>query len=236
MTLQQNSAKASYRVHNGLAPVRLPRALSQVLDFTSVSSISVHLTKARDEDKLEWVQTLFIDNSANTASVSVTAAITNQTLVVPPGSQAYLPILAPEPEFLFVTSGGSLVPVQFLTSAYPAMIWATASSSSSVAITSLPNGAVTEATPTMANAASVTLAASNSARKYLFIQNQSAGNIMVSLSGNVLTGIAPTATNIGMVLVPGETWEASPGLCPVGAITAYQSSGGSINTVYVATA
>ena len=91
----------------------------------------------------------------------------------------------------------------------------------------------TTTTPTVTNATSTTLAAALAGRQYLFIQNNSGANIMVSLSGATLTGIVPTSTNIGLVLVPGQAWESPALACPTGLITGYQTSGGTINTITV---
>jgi hypothetical protein len=96
-----------------------------------------------------------------------------------------------------------------------------------------PSGTPTSTTPTMLTATSVTIAAANASRKYLLVQNNSAANIMVSLSAAVLTGIAPTSTNIGIVLVPGQSYETPSSYITLAAITAYQTSGGTINTVTV---
>lgn len=93
---------------------------------------------------------------------------------------------------------------------------------------------ITTTTPTINNATSTTLVSASATRKYLLIQNNSAANIMISLSGATLTGIVPSATNIGFVLIPGASYEASPSAVPTSAITVYQSSGGAINTVVVA--
>lgn len=93
-----------------------------------------------------------------------------------------------------------------------------------------------EATPTIATGTSTTILAGRMSPKYILIENNSAANIMISLSGNVLTGIVPSATNIGMVLTPGSSYESPPNSVPTSAITCYQTSGGSINTVYVVSA
>lgn len=88
-------------------------------------------------------------------------------------------------------------------------------------------------TPTVANATSVTIASANPLRTYVLIQNNSAANVMISPSGGVLTGIVPTSTNKGIVLSAGAAWENPPHIDVAGAITAYQTSGGSINTISV---
>jgi hypothetical protein len=86
-------------------------------------------------------------------------------------------------------------------------------------------------TPTVATATSTTLLAAKNNRKYLAIQNNTAANIMISLSGATLTGIVPTATNRGIVLIAGQLYEAPSMLVPGGAVTCYQTSGGSVNTI-----
>lgn len=90
-----------------------------------------------------------------------------------------------------------------------------------------------ETTPTVTNATSFTLVAANAARRYLLIQNNSTANVMVSLSGQTLTGIVPTSTNKGIVLPPLGTYESPSNYCTASAVTIYQTSGGSINTISV---
>lgn len=98
------------------------------------------------------------------------------------------------------------------------------------------NSTITEACPTIANITSVTLLAANANRKYLLIQNNSGANIVISLTGIVLTGITDTASNTVLILLPGASYENPPNFCTASAITVWQASGGSINTVYVASA
>lgn len=92
---------------------------------------------------------------------------------------------------------------------------------------------IIETTPTMANATSVTMVVPKEARKYLLIQNNSAANICCSLSGNVLTGIAPTATNKCFVITAGGSIESNSIFVTSTSVTCYQASGGTINTVTV---
>lgn len=91
---------------------------------------------------------------------------------------------------------------------------------------------MTTTTPDVATATSVTVLAAKS-RSYILIQNNTLANIMVSLSGATLTGIAPTSTNKGIVLVPGASYEALPGMVTNSAITCYQTSGSTVNSIVV---
>lgn len=98
------------------------------------------------------------------------------------------------------------------------------------------SGALVTTTPTIATATSTTILTANPNRKLLIIQNNSAANIAIGLNGEVLTGIAPTSTNKCYVLpstAGANTLVLKDMSLPSGAITAYQSSGGSINTVVV---
>lgn len=90
-------------------------------------------------------------------------------------------------------------------------------------------------TPSVATATSVTVLSANPSRKFLLIQNNTAANIMISLSGATLTGIVPSATNIGFVLAAGAdyTHEFGTDSCPQGAVTVYQTSGGTVRTIVV---
>jgi hypothetical protein len=87
--------------------------------------------------------------------------------------------------------------------------------------------------PTVTNATSFTCAAANASRRMLTIQNNSAANIMISLTGATLTGIVPTSTNIGFVLTAGSSYTCPAQWCTSTAVTCYQTSGGSINTISV---
>jgi hypothetical protein len=92
---------------------------------------------------------------------------------------------------------------------------------------------MTETTPDVATATSVTILAANRERNYLLIQNNSNADILISLSGNTLTGIVPTSSNKGIVLAPKASYEQLPGTVTNSAVTCYQASGSTINTVSV---
>lgn len=97
-------------------------------------------------------------------------------------------------------------------------------------------GTFTTTTPTIATATSTQLLAANGFRKFLLIQNNSAANIAISFSGATLTGIAPTATNRVYVLpstAGSNVVRFDSNAVPGGAITAYQTSGASINNLVV---
>jgi hypothetical protein len=97
-------------------------------------------------------------------------------------------------------------------------------------------GKATTTTPSIATATSTQVLAANPFRKFLLIQNASAAHIGVGLDGQTLTGIAPTSTNICLNLTNNDNGNRlifANGFVPNGAITVYQASGATINTVVV---
>lgn len=98
---------------------------------------------------------------------------------------------------------------------------------------SMLRGVITPTNPTVANATSVTLLADDDFQNGYEVQNNTAANIMINPGGGVLTGIVPSATNNGIVLVPGAVWSTPENFSPTSACTVYQASGGSVNTISV---
>lgn len=104
-----------------------------------------------------------------------------------------------------------------------------------MAAVAIAGNAVTT-TPTIATATSTQILAAKPFRTFLMIQNNSAANIALSFAGETLTGIVPSATNKCFVLpstAGSNVIRFDSSFVPAGAITAYQASGGSINTLVV---
>lgn len=87
--------------------------------------------------------------------------------------------------------------------------------------------------PSVTTATSFTCLAANTSRKGFTIQNNTAANIMINPNNGTLTGIVPTATNLGIVLTPASSYTSPPNANPTAAITCYQTSGGTVNTISV---
>lgn len=124
MATNKVTGRSSYELPNGLYPEKGPRGMPQTYDFTSVTSIDVDFTQTEMLDRLEYVQTIYVDNSLNASSFSIYFNSLNQTLTWPPNSQGYLPVLCSNPPKFTVSSvGGVIVAVEFLSIALPAIIW-----------------------------------------------------------------------------------------------------------------
>lgn len=91
----------------------------------------------------------------------------------------------------------------------------------------------THTQPSVTTATNFTCLASNTSRHGFILQNNSAQNIMINLNNGTLTGIVPSSSNLGIVLTPGSSYSTPPNATSVAAITCYQTSGGTINTISV---
>lgn len=108
-----------------LIPREGPKAVPFNLDFTVTQSYVVDLQNQQSRSIISLVQAIFVDNSANTSPLSIMADVVGQTLIFPPQSQGYLPILVPNPPKLTFTSpgGSDNVKIILLNVPMPAAIW-----------------------------------------------------------------------------------------------------------------
>jgi hypothetical protein len=117
----------------GLVPQRIPNKTSQKthpaavpysINFNVVASPQyIDLSSAQFKNQIGDVRTIFVDNTNNGASLSVTMAITGQVLEWPAYSQGYLQCAATQPQFYISTSGDALVGFQFFNIEIDNFIW-----------------------------------------------------------------------------------------------------------------
>lgn len=114
----------SFEVYNGLGPLKKPRTLPLNLDFSIINPLALDLTLAQTQDKIEFVQAVYVDNSLNPFPLTLIFSITGQSLSWPAYSQGYLPTLTPNsPRFIASTVGTPIINIQMLTFPMPAAIW-----------------------------------------------------------------------------------------------------------------
>lgn len=180
----------SYEVFFGFAPRKGPRAMPLTLDFSAASSVEVDLMLAQTEDRLEWVQSVYVDNSANTASVSITSAITGQTLTWGAGYQGYLPFMCPNhPKFTATSSGGVAVDIHLLTFPVPAFLWNDGTQSGTVLVRDAGSDGTDYSSAAASVAANLLLTIpANANRNEVWVQNQSASQIQVVVDNGVSGG------------------------------------------------
>lgn len=86
---------SGFQVHNQLAPKQLPRALRWLADFSAQTTQEFDLSKEQDQDQLDFVQSVWIDNTLSTRRLDIVVQGIPQQLKVPALSIACLPIIHP---------------------------------------------------------------------------------------------------------------------------------------------
>lgn len=111
-------------VFNAAVPKEGPKAIPLRLDFTAVETILVDLTQQQQAAKISFLQGAFIDNSQNLSSFSIRAGQSQQTITIPPQSQAFVPLLLPNPpQFLCSSLGSAIVTIVVLNIPMDIAVW-----------------------------------------------------------------------------------------------------------------
>lgn len=106
------------------APAEGPAVVPYNLDFTTQSTYNVDLSNLFNLKYLSAVLTVFVDNSKNSAAVTITTPDSQTSLVWPPYSQGYLPVLqGVSLKFQVQTSGAFIVPMTFLNFPVAPSVW-----------------------------------------------------------------------------------------------------------------
>lgn len=212
----------------GSAHIWLNGAGIAAFEVTAVSGLTGTVEVITQEGGT-WRQWDGYQKAAGAASVLRTAGT---TVTFVSGDIIIVPALEPFLAVRIKRAGGTSATFAIRTGADAVAFLAYMENTSGNVFSSAP----TEVTPNVASGSSVTLLAANANRKYLLVYNGTGANIMFSLGGLTLTGIVPTATNIGEVLVPGQYYENPAHFCSTTAITVYQTSGATVNTIVAVSA
>jgi hypothetical protein len=93
-----------FDIQNSRIPMGGPKAIPIPISFATVAAWLLDLSNTQQLGHIEYVQTLFIDNSANTNALTIQTDASNQTVVIPPKSQAFMPVLQPNPPKLTIST------------------------------------------------------------------------------------------------------------------------------------
>lgn len=175
------AALSAYKIFFGFAPKGAPRAVKMDFDLSASQDYTANLEKVIEQGVLEFIEALFVDNSANGYALTVSIKVSGQKIILPPYSQGYIPVLAPQPPILEITSNSAAtatVSIQLLNFPVPAAVWL------SQAAQSVSGGSTGKDYSANKPAAAASLLATvpvNSSRASIEVQNQSAEQIQVVL-------------------------------------------------------
>lgn len=127
-------------VLNNKFPCEGPRVVRIDCDFSTASTINVDLKILTQQGKINDIQSLFIDNSDNSAPLIILVSIQNQRIIIPAYSQAYITILSNTPQFSVSTTSAFIVPIFAQNFPVTNIIWnaSAAGNPSSVNVSNFP--------------------------------------------------------------------------------------------------
>lgn len=119
---------ASYQTPNLAQPDQGSLAVPYVLDFTSAAILTVDLTQAVLQDKINFIQSVFVDNADNSTSLDLTfmgGPSPNYRVRVQANQQGWFPIAWPigATRLIASSNAGSKINVQFANFAMPYFTW-----------------------------------------------------------------------------------------------------------------
>ena len=104
-----------------------PMSIPINCDLQINTQVNVDLSSNVQQGFIDFISTVYVDNSLNSAETSIRVdGGTNQIIKCPANSQGYFNILAVNPpKFIVSTTGGVIVPLQFLNTPVFPNVWST---------------------------------------------------------------------------------------------------------------
>jgi hypothetical protein len=111
-------------VLNALVPPEGPRVVAVACDFSQFQSFNIDFTLAMAQARITAVQTISLDNSANSDPVTIKVDGTAQSITAPARSQGvYAVISTNRPKFLVTSAGSVPLTLLFLNVPLPTDVW-----------------------------------------------------------------------------------------------------------------
>lgn len=119
------SALFDTTVFNAQVPKEGPKALPIVCPFTdAITSIQVNMLLTTTLQYMSLIQSAMIDNTKNSAPLTLNFSVLNWTVTIPPNSYAQVSLPVPRNCVITIaTEGGVTVPICFMNVPIPAGIW-----------------------------------------------------------------------------------------------------------------
>lgn len=86
-----------FGIANVIVPASGPKAVPTLVDFSNAAEVILDGQAIVSQGKIEYLQGVYIDNSANLNPLTLIMSVTNQRVTCPPQSQGYFSILCPDP-------------------------------------------------------------------------------------------------------------------------------------------
>src|SRR5882762_1157732 len=129
--MSNQNALIQRTIANQQLPADRPKFVLLPFNFTTLALQAVDLLQYAARGFISAIQTMYVDNSTNTASlVFKFGQPSAQSIIVPAGAQGYFSILVPEPYFIVSTTGTPAnIQVMFLKVPIAPSVWFPATAS-----------------------------------------------------------------------------------------------------------
>jgi hypothetical protein len=211
----QDTAPTSFPAQAGYVPLH-PRFLTYQLDFTTYANLNIDLQRQQSHGRMEFVQSVYIDNSNNQSTLTLKFLGTGQVIVAQPLTQGDYPVKVGTGiiRFSAVATAGQVIPIIFSNMPAQGVVWGP---TQGVLVTpALTNLAIDIAASAIGNNLLVAGVAATTIKVYrLFYVANGATNIrLVDSAANKWTGLMTTTPGGGAAFqATGVPWFT----CAVGA-------------------
>jgi len=97
------------------------------MDFSAASAYHLDMQQVQSTNQFDFCQTIFVDNSAGGAAISITIQGSGQVIVAKAGTQGYYNVVCPNPIVMdFNSAGGQLAQILLINVAIPGSVWTVA--------------------------------------------------------------------------------------------------------------
>lgn len=117
---------ATFGIANVVVPAGGPKCVPANVDFSNAASVTLDGQQIVNQGKIEYLQGVYVDNSSNTATLSLTMSTTGQVIKVAPKTQGYFAIMVPDPPQIVaatVQAANLVIPMFFYNVPIQPAVW-----------------------------------------------------------------------------------------------------------------
>jgi hypothetical protein len=104
-----------------------PLVARVTMDFNASPTYHLDMQQVQSTNQFDFCQTIFVDNSAGGAPISITIGTSGQVIIAKAGTQGYYNVVCPNPIVMdFASSGGQLAQILLINVAIPGAVWPSA--------------------------------------------------------------------------------------------------------------
>jgi hypothetical protein len=119
----------TFGIANVVVPSGGPKCVPTFVDFSAVASVLLDGNQIVQQGRIEYLQGVFIDNSANANKLTLIMSTTQQQIIAPAKSQGYYSIMVPDPpqiQALTTQVNGLVIPLFFYNVPIQPAVWSVA--------------------------------------------------------------------------------------------------------------